>query len=263
MNLNGTLTRGMSARNKRRLGRKGLIKGDNHTGANMDSGAGGDNQTGNDSESGATGATGADNAGQTDALAGFWGESDADGTPSGDSTLTPEQQATADTEFGQSLGTAISAIKFDPVFTPEIAAQINAGDLDGANAVIAAQHQAAIRQSLMLNAKVMQRYGQSLMAQLESKINAKFGNRDSNDTLLASFPSAADPAVRPVIQSVFDRAMQQTKGDRAKAVTLAKDMLKLIGGKAAGDMGITPQRADDDFMSGGPDALVKSLLGRD
>ncbi len=262
MNVNSTLTRGMSSRNKRRLARRGMIKGDNHSGGNLDSGGAGDNQPGNVGESKENAGGTEDNAGQPDALKGFWGESEEDAGPTGES-LTPEEKATKDTEFGKSLGTQIAAVKFDPVFTPEIAEQINAGNLEGANAAIAAQGQAAIRQSLVLSAQVMQRYGESILAQVDARIQAKFGNRDNTDTLLASFPSAADPEVRPMIQKVFDRAMMQTKNDRPKAVALAKDMLKLIGSKAAKDFGIEDSQNQGDLMSGGPDALVKSLLGRD
>lgn len=259
---NDTLRRGMSARNIRRLQRR--AKGDNHTGGNLDSGADQNNSTGNTGDSGGTADSSTNNTGQPDPLAGFWADPKPEAMPAG--TPAPSPAPTQDqqnTEFGQQLGTAITGLKFEPVFTDEIAAQINAGDLAGANAAMAAQAQAAVKHSLVLSARVMERYGASILQQVDERIKASLGNRDNEATLVESFPSAADPKARPLIQDVFNQALKHTGGDRVKAVALAKDMLKYVGRAAADDLGYeTPPGSREDMMSGGPSALVDELLGR-
>lgn len=264
MTINSVRRRGISARNMRRIQNRSRAKGDNHTGGNLDSGGGENNGGGNNADSGGTGAPDANNSGQTDPSAGFWAEPQpevpANGTPT--PSPAPPNQEDAHKTFGAELGNAITALRFDPVFTPEIAEQINAGDLAGANAAFATQAQAAVRQSLVLSARVMERYGESILAQVDAKIQASFGNRDNETTLLDSFPSAADPRVRPMIEGVFNQALKHTKGNRAEAVKMARGMLQFMGKTAADDLGVPPPNREDSFQGDGPSSLVAELLGR-
>src|SRR3546814_15314619 len=55
---------------------------------------------------------------------------------------------------------------------------------------------------------------------------------------LKDFPAAADPTVGPMIQSVFNQALKNTKGDRTKAVAQTKKMISLMARRTGGDLNL-------------------------
>jgi hypothetical protein len=236
------------------------------------------NPTGNQTDSSGTGTGDANNNGQRPELAAFW-ESPAagatGGTPSGDSASSgtpaagqptnqpggPQQEGQ---DFGRQLAERITALTFQDLFTPEAAAQIAEGNFTGINGGLQNLGRETVRQSIAMNVQLMQRFGEGMIARVQSMIQDSLGGRDNEQTLLEAFPSARDPAARPLIQSVFDQALKHTGGDRVKAVTLARDMLKIVGSTAAADFGLnTPPAAGEDTYGGqGESRLVQELLSR-
>lgn len=240
-----------------------------HGGGSATDSGGVTNNTGSNSTESSAESGGTNNAGQEFDAEGFWAEPKPKTEPVAPTATTTPQTQTQDQqkEFGTQLGNMIGAIKFDGVFTNDIAEQIKEGDYSGINDAIQNQLRSAVRESLTVNAQVLSRYGQGLQTRFEQMIQDHMGTRDNNDTLLASFPSAKDPAVRPMIQSVFDQALKHSGGDRTKAVAMAKDMLKVMGPKMATDMNLTtPPGGREDGGAGnitqsGQD-LLDELLGR-
>lgn len=230
------------------------------------------NGAGNAGDSGGTGGGGENNAGQGFDYAGFWNEPSAEGGANRDSSgggnggQSNQQQPGGNggnQSYGERLNAEIGGMRFDEVFTRDVADQIADGNLEGANAGIQALGQQVLRQSVIMNAKLMQTFGNNIMEMMRGEIQAALGNRDNNESLLEAFPSAKDPAIRPMINGVFQQAMKHSGGDRSKAIALTRDMLKFMGNKAAGDFGLeTPPGGREDFLGDGPSALVEELLGR-
>lgn len=242
---------------------------DDESGA--DSGGGGDN-TGGNAGTQRNDSSGQDNSGTGFDASAFWNEPvvDKSTSPSGGSadsgsTATGTQQAPNKgqqfaTEFAQKLDSL--PMGKDP-FSPEVIAELAEGKTEGINTALQSMGREAVRQSVMMNAQLMSAFGDQLMTRMEALVEAKLGNRDNSSTLLENFPSAKDPAMRPMIQGVFDQSMKHTNGDRVKAVAMTKDMLKFLGKTGASDLGIdTPPTSPGDTMTPGAKSLVEQLLTR-
>lgn len=232
-------------------------------------GQGGDNQGGN-SGSGGNDSGQQNNSGNDFKPEAFWNEPKpaTPGSPSGgsaDSGGAGQGQQPDGASAGKDFAARVDALPFADVFTPDIVQQMSEGDLKGANQAIQTQLRDAARQSMVLSAQLIQQHVvPALQAQMKTMIQEALGTRDNSDTLLKEFPSAKDPAIRPMVQSVFDQAMRTAGGNREAAVKLTKDMLKYMGQTAASDMDINlpPANPADTFTSPNSSRLVDELLGR-
>jgi hypothetical protein len=236
-----------------------LMKSDDRSGVGA---TGENNQSGNSGESGASG-NAEDNSGQGFDAKGFWEDPEPSEQNNGTPTPTPQQSQQEDP--GQSLGAqlqeGLKALKFNDLFDDDIAKQINEGDLTGANARFGELARDMVKQSVVMNTKVVQAFGKHMMTQMESMINDRFGGEKNDEALLKDFPSAKNPAVYKTIKPIFDKALKNTKGDRESAVAMTKDMIKFIRETTSKDLGLEESRQDkDDFTSDSSRSLVDSLL---
>lgn len=207
-------------------------------------GGGGDNSGGN---SGAEGSSSSEsnNDGQNFDAAAFWGNSDA-----GDGSASSEESAQSggSSESGSSEGGSLQevlagrleAMTFgDPVFTADIAQQINEGNFEGVEGRIQAQMRAAVRNSMSMMVQVLRPFSEQLTNQFRSEMQQTFSTRDDSQTLEQMFPAAKNPAARPMIQNVYTQALKNTKGNRTEAVKQTKDMLRFMAGVSADDLDVT------------------------
>lgn len=235
----------------------------------------GGNNGGGNSDSGANNAGSQNNAGTGFDAASFWNEpapaaaasSPGNSTESGATGAGTQQSEGQRT--GQEFAQRLTSLEFGAVFTPEIAQQIAQGDLGTANAAIQGQLRKAAEHSVVMSAQLMQRYGENLKTemvnQMRTMLNESFGNRDTEVALETNFPSAKDPAIRPVVQGIYQQALKLAKGDRVAAIASTKEMLKYMGKSAAPDLGLNnpPPSAGDSFgMTDSSRSLVEELLGR-
>jgi hypothetical protein len=219
-------------------------------GVGNDSSTTGNNGAGNSGDSGA-GDDGKNNSGQGDPTAGFWDKSQEADTGSGDSG--EEGKA-----IGAELAQMISGAQFAPVFTKELADQIAEGNLDGINQAMAQSHQAAMKQSVGVFAKLLEAVTGRMQADFDSRIQKALGGDKANQALESHFPAAKDPAIRPMIQQVFDQSLANTKGNVAEAVKQTNAMLKAFGTRT----GLTTPPADPSGSSDNSKSLVDELLSR-
>lgn len=247
---------------ERKMGR--LMRAPDHPGESND---GGNNPAGNDGGS-AESESGGDNTGQSFDPAAFWAG------PAEEKTAAPSEGGSSDSagadnssagqpgdSMGQQLSQRIADFKIEPVFTPEIAEQLNEGNMEGANAAIQTAAQNAMKESIVASAHMLQEYAGVLMSQVQSKIDEAFGNRDSEATLENEFTSYKDPAMRKQIDSIFEQSMKNTNGNREEAVKQTREMLRLMGDRGADDMGIqTPPGGRGDETANSKN-LVDELLG--
>lgn len=219
-------------------------------------GSGGDNGGGNSGADG-SGTGESNNDGQTFDANAFWGNSDdgSSSAPSGESA-----QSGAEGESGSSDGQSLQEVLTgqlekmtfgDPVFTAEVAEQINEGNFEGVEARIQSQMRSAVGNSLRMMVSILKPFAEQMTTQMREEMTQTFSSRDDNQTLEQMFPGAKNPAVRPMVQSIYSQALKNTKGDRAEAVKQTKEMLRHAAGVTAGDLDLSVhQRGADD--SGAP-----------
>lgn len=196
------------------------------------------------------------NTSKPDGIEDFWtravaGDEPAGGAPGSDGKTPAAAQAEND-EFGKTLSTRMAGIKFDPIMTPQFADELGEGKFDGFNAAIHANMAKAVQEGLGLSVQVMQRFGQQLMQAVEAKLGTTLNSRDNSEALESAFPAAKDPKVRPVIQNVFNRALEIHKGDRNAAIKTTKDMLAAMHGVIGGGDGLNippPNPGDSSLQS--------------
>ena len=115
-----------------------------------------------------------------------------------------------------------------------------------------------------ITAELMKAFEGNFDRRIEALINGKIeGSRTSqNDEKLLgdTFKGFANPAMKPMIQGVFNKALEHSKGDRAKALDLAKGMLQAMGQHGKDDFGFSRFNNPDDNLAEGPSRLVQELL---
>jgi hypothetical protein len=179
------------------------------------------------------------NNGQADPLAAFWNDPEpkpnqqnANGNGDGNQNQQPKNPV------AQAIQTQLSGFKVSDVMTPDIMAKLGEGDMAGFNESINGAVRGAVEKSVGMSIQVMQAFGESIFAKVESMIESSQNSTKNNDFLEQSFPSAKNPTIRPVIQSLYDRALTVASGDREKAISLTKQMMKTMAGETAGDIGL-------------------------
>jgi hypothetical protein len=227
------------------------------------------NGTGQPGNSGQTGGTGTqtenNNSPKFDPAA-FWAQSEApaSGSPSSGGSAESGGGASGGSETEtpqQKLVKSISSHSFPDAFTKEIGDQIANGDLSGINKSINNLLQQNMQQTLQFAAQMMKMYGEHQQTGFSKLVEQRFGNRDNNDALSKEFPSYNQPGMKPVIDGIFDKAMQNSKGDRAAAIDMTRHMLKFVGSAGAGDLGIPPNSSTSTAdLSQSAKSLVDELL---
>jgi hypothetical protein len=198
----------------------------------------------------------------------FWDSpSEGEGAaPSGESAGAGNPPGgTESGNFAQQLTNQLANLTFgEPIFTQEVAEEINQGNFSGFEKRVQAQMQAAVRQSMALNVQVLRPFAEQLMNQMRQEFGSTLNNRDNNETLIRDFPAAKDPRVAPVIQRVFEQALTNTKGDRTKAVAQTKQMISLLTNTAAGDLDldVAPRGQGDSRTQAPPINWLDELTGR-
>lgn len=253
---------------ERRLGRYMRTDDRHNTSTGGDSNQAPNNQGSENNDSGGTPANQNNGGQEPDVGENFWsdpspdtnrsapsGESAGGGSPSGGS---PNQQQDA----GKAFATALSELKFGEVFTPEAIKKLNdESDASLFNQGLQALGQDAVRQSVLMSARLMQQVTTQIREEVKQEIQNSLGQRDAQTDLATEIPSYKNPKVRPVIDQIFAQAQKHHPKDRAKAIELTKSMLKIQMDTMGPDFGITtpPNGPDDQLRS--DTNWEKELLG--
>lgn len=247
--------------------------GEGHGGASGgapagDSGFGGNNQQGN-SGAGGGNAPNQNYNGQGFDPSQFWVDPPAQDAPPARGSAgnessgggSPQNQGD---QAGQRFAQMIQQAQFDSnVFTPEALTALNENsDLTAVNNNMAKFGQSVMRQTTLLAAQLMQAFGNQMEAKFESMLNQQFDGREADADLVRSIPSAANPAVAPMVKAIFKRALGISKGDRKAAIDMTKEMLKFQSQSMSGDLGLdVPPRSDDSIPASNVN-WVEELVGR-
>lgn len=225
----------------------------------------GSGQTGNSTQQGQQGdKSGNNGTPQFDAGA-FWAQSEApkDGSP-GDGSSADSNKGGSGTQQETPQQTLVKAIQgYQPgeAFTKEIGDQIANGDLSGVNKSIQNLLQQNMQQTLQFAAQMMKMYGEKQQKDFGGLVDQRFGSRDNTAALSESFPSYKEPGMKPVIDGIYSKALENSKGDRAAAIDMTRHMLKFVGNAGASDLGIPPNsHTDTGTMTSSAKSLVDELL---
>lgn len=195
------------------------------------------------------------NSGQDDDFAEFWKEpedsSGAEGSPQrsasqDDSSGAPAVQQATPMEAVQTI---LDAVTFDDVLTPEVMTEMTDGNLEGFNKAVAASGRNAVKQSLMLSARMMNEISERLTTKMETRFNELLSADKANTDLNDALPFAKDPAIQPIARGIFAQAMNKTNGDKAKALEMTKRFFTNITNVTADDLdlGVAPRGESDVF----------------
>ena len=157
-------------------------------------------------------------------------------------------------QLGTKLSQQIQGFAAKEVFTAEVVEGINEGDFSKFDANLSKAMQSSMEQNLQMTVQVMQQFGTKMMEAIEAKINSSFTSKENYDELHTQIPSAKNPAVAPIVKSIYDRALVLAKGDKTKAVTMTKNMLNSMASETGKDAGlhVAPVGSESNFGGSGP-----------
>lgn len=265
----------LSGRNARRLGKHGKVMKDETGQHGGDSGGqtggqsgndGGNNQGGNSGGQGGSGGS-QNNGGQSFDPNAFWRE------PSPEASQSPSQGGSAGSgesgggqqqNEGNAFAERLNNLAFaKEVFTPDAIKSMNeGGDPKAFNENMTTFGRQAVRESVVMAAQLMQKNNSMLETRFQEMLDERFGQRDAEGDLGKEFPSYSQPGMKPMIDGIFAQAMRVTKGKRADAVAMTKEMLLHTTKSMSTDLGlnIPPGGAGDGL---GPQTnWEEELLGR-
>lgn len=205
--------------------------------------AGGDG--GNAGES-ASGGADSNNTGNGFDPSAFWTgpAPDANAAPSGESASggsgeSDTQGGDNRGEFANQLTERLNGLAFgDPIFNAEVAEQINSGNFDGVQERLTAMGRNIVRESMALQVQILRPFAEQLIEQMRSEVGQTFNSRDNTESLVTLFPAAKNPVMAKTIEPIYAQALKNCGGDRAKAVSQTKEMLRFMAGESASDLNI-------------------------
>ena len=126
---------------------------------------------------------------------------------------------------GNAFVERLNGLNFNEVMNTDAANGINQGNAEAFNTNMTNFGRQAVRESVMMSAQLMQRFGQQMEERFQSMLEQKFGQRDSEVSLAESFPSYKQPGMKPIIDGIYAQAMRLSKGDNKAAIEMTKSML--------------------------------------
>jgi hypothetical protein len=219
----------------------------------------GDNNGGNSGTNGGD-SGGGNNNGQSFDLSAFWASPDGGNgaPPSGESAGSGSSSSGQQPQNGsqqqqqppnpvQQLQQDIQALTFNNPMSQEVMAQLAEGNVEGFQAGMNQLGQQAVQQAIRLMLPILSEVRNNLRTEIQGSVQTNNMSRDNEAALLEAIPSAANPAVRPMVDSIFQQAMKHSNNDRKKALSLTKDMLRLQMQTMGSDVGMPPPTAGDGF----------------
>lgn len=174
----------------------------------------------------------------------------------------PKQEETngADGQaFGTQLMQSLAGLAFANLVDDKIATDLSEGKWEGFNQRLVEQQREAVKHSLALNVSVMQRAFAEMQNHVNRLIEEKLGSRDAQHELVKEIPQAGNPALKPLVDSIFNQAMKLNPGNRAAAIKMTKDMLAHTATTVAPDLGLAP-RGPGDPQQTPPTNWLQELL---
>ncbi len=188
---------------------------------------------------GATGESQQNNTGQEFKPTAFWDDPAPETTPPANQQQQQQQQNNGG---GDNLGTAIEnrvkQFTAPPVMTAEAMEAIGTGDYTKFDQNVNQAIQHSMKENLNLVVQLMSKFGEHLESKFGDKINQSFEGRDSKAFLREQIPASKNEGIQPIIDSLYDRALMVSKGDKNKAVEMTKRMMRAMSEDTASDLNL-------------------------
>lgn len=202
---------------------------------------------------------GNNNDGNVDPLASFWG-GETESSPAGGAAAQGGESQSQAPDFLK----ALTEMPVGEIFSDSALQKLGEGDFSEVNQNLQSTIRESNKQMFAQTVQLMSLFGERLVAAMEEKFTGTLESRDSSSFLETNFPSAKDPQIRPLVQTVFDQAMKNTKGNKPEAIKQTKEMLALMGKKTAADTGLNLDTTGESSPTGGGggswlDKLTKQL----
>jgi len=213
--------------------------GGGNQGENQGGGGGGGNQQ--------------NNTGQDFKPTSFWED------PAEEAPKTPnqqgnqqQQQGNQNQNQGDDLGTAIAnkvkTFTAPPVMTKEAMEGVAAGDYSKFEEGINTAIRGSMQETMGTVVNLLSKFGDHIEEKFGKLIESSHTNRDNRAFLREQIPASKNEGVQPIIDSLYDRALSLTKGDKTAAITMTKGMMKAMAEHSAPDLNlrIAPVGSDSD-----------------
>lgn len=233
-----------------------------------------DNSSGNEGQSGSESQQ-QNNSGQGFDYSTFWtgsgesqsgssrgGESAESGSGSSGSQQTQQEQK-QETNPAEALATELQGLNFNPQVMSEAAiSELSEGKTESFHKGLNDFGRNVTQQTLRMTLGIMAQVRDQMMATMREEFQGTLTNKDNDSALLQAIPSAKDPKVRPVVDSIYKRALQISKGDTAAAIDMTKHMMRLQVDTLGDDIGVPPRGRGDSFGNERPTDWLNELVGR-
>lgn len=214
---------------------------------------GGGNNGGENQGGGQNGGQSQNNGGQDFKPTSFW-EDPAEEAPKSQNQRGNQQQQNGNQNQnqGDDLGTAIAnkvkGFTAPPVMTKEAMEGVAAGDYSKFEEGINTAIRGSMQETIGTLVGLMSKFGDHIEEKFGKLIESSHTNRDNRSFLREQIPASKNEAVQPIIDSLYDRALSLTKGDKAAAVTMTKGMMKAMAEQSAPDLNlrVAPVGSDSD-----------------
>lgn len=199
------------------------------------------------------------NTGPDAVLDGFWDQPKEE-KPAGDSKSAGGNEE----NLGAVINTAIKEANFGAFMTPEVMADLADNKFEKFNGAINQALQGSIQKSIELNTQILGKFGDALFAKVAELIDEKSNSKENADFLSKEIPSANDPKLRPVVETIYAQALKINGNNRTKAIATTKAMMRTMAQSSSGDLNLRVVDADeaDNSPSASPTNWVSELMAK-
>lgn len=150
------------------------------------------------------------------------------------------------------------------VMTESAVKKLGEGDASEFHTNLNQMGQQAVASAIQLMVPILGQLRDQMRAEIEGKVTSTNTNRDDEAALLTAIPSAKDPKVRPIVDTIYKQALKLNPGDRDSALKMTKEMLKLTATHMSDDIGLPPPSSGDNFGLGNAPKVdwLEELAGR-
>jgi hypothetical protein len=199
--------------------------------------------------------SGADNASKTIDAEAFW----KDETPAPDAGDGSAEAR----ELGTQLTTSLQNLSFGEGIVNDVVGQeMSEGKFDTFNQRMTEHGRQVTRQTLGMSMTIMKAVEAQIMRKADERIQAALAGRDSEADLFAGIPSAKNPAVRPQIQRIYDRALVVAKGDKKEAMEMTRTLARMTAETMAPDLGLRLSPGDPSSSAPPETDWMTELMGK-
>lgn len=193
----------------------------------------------------------------------FWNEPEPSGVPAPQSGgSAADSQGGSGPTLGDTLNGRITSFEVRDIFTPAILEEMGDGNFENVHKGFQTAIQSAMTTQMQNTTELLSAFGASLVNKMQTMIQGNMQVSDQKKALYEAIPSAQSPKVGPVVERLYERAIEIAKGDTKAAIEMTKEMLKTVSSETGRDTGLRVAPLSGDSEPGGniPTNWTESLM---